>query len=56
MVVGSLLTAASVLLGAMSSSAVEPLNALVSTTVEVPLPLRNDPFDRDRVLMGTGGI
>lgn len=53
---GTLLTAAFVLLGAMSSSAVEPLNALVSTTVEVPLPLRNDPFDRDRVLMVPPGF
>ena len=55
-VVGTLLTAALVLLGAISSSAVEPLNALVSTTVEVPLPLRNDPFDQDRVLMVPPGF
>ena len=50
-VVGILLAAAIVLLGATSSSAVEPLNALVPTTVEVPLALRDDPFDQDRVLM-----
>ena len=50
-VVGNLLTTAFVLLGGISSSAVEPLNALVSTTVEVPLPLRNDPFDHGRMLM-----
>jgi glucose/arabinose dehydrogenase len=50
-VVGILLAAAIVLLGATSSSAVDPLNTLVPTTVEVPLALRDDPFDQDRVLM-----
>ena len=45
-----------VLLGATSSSAVEPLNALVSTTVEVPLALRDYPFDQDRVLMVPPGF
>jgi glucose/arabinose dehydrogenase len=50
-VVDILLAAATVLLGATSSSAVDPLNALVPTTVEVPLALRDDPFDQDRVLM-----
>ena len=47
-VVGTLLKAALVLLSATSSSAVEPLNALVPTTVEVPLALRDSPFDHDR--------
>jgi glucose/arabinose dehydrogenase len=50
-VAGTLLAAAIVLLGATRSSAVDPLNALVPTTVEVPLALRGDPFDQDRVLM-----
>jgi glucose/arabinose dehydrogenase len=50
-VVGILLAAALVLLGATRSSAVDPLNALVPRTVEVPLSLRDDPFDQDRVLM-----
>jgi hypothetical protein len=50
-IVGILLAAALVLLGATSSSAVEPLNALVPITVEVPLALRDFPFDHDRVLM-----
>jgi hypothetical protein len=50
-VVGTLLSAAQVLLGATSSSAVEPMNALVPRTVEVPLGLRDFPFDHDRVLM-----
>jgi hypothetical protein len=50
-VVGIFLAAAMVLLGATSSSAVDPLNALVPTTVEVPLVLRHDPFDQDLVLM-----
>jgi glucose/arabinose dehydrogenase len=50
-VVGILLAAAIVLLGATSSSTVDLLNALVPTTVEVPLALRDDPFDQDRVLM-----
>jgi hypothetical protein len=48
-VVGILLAAAIVLLGATSSSAVDSLNSLVPTTVEVPLALRDDPFDQDRV-------
>ena len=50
-VIGTLFTTAFLLLGGMSSSTVEPQNALVSTPVEVPLPLRNDPFDQGRVLM-----
>jgi glucose/arabinose dehydrogenase len=55
-VVGILLAAGLVLLGAARSSAVEPLNALVPTTVEVPLTLRDFPFDRDRVLMVPPGF
>jgi glucose/arabinose dehydrogenase len=55
-VVGTLLKAALVLLSATSSSAVEPLNALVPTTVEVPLALRDSPFDHDRVLMVPPGF
>ena len=55
-VVGILLAAALVLLGAARSSAVEPLNALVPTTVEVPLTLRDVPFDQDRVLMVPPGF
>jgi hypothetical protein len=50
-VVGILLAAAVVLRGITSSSAVDLLNALVPTTVEVPLALRDVPFDQDRVLM-----
>ena len=45
------LAAAIVLLGATNSSAVDSLNSLVPTTVEVPLVLRHDPFDQDLVLM-----
>jgi len=55
-VVGILLAAGLVLLGAARSSAVEPLNGLVPTTVEVPLTLRDFPFDRDRVLMVPPGF
>ena len=55
-VVGTLLAAVLVLLGATSSSAVEPLNALVPATVEVPLSLRTTPFDQDRVLMVPPGF
>jgi glucose/arabinose dehydrogenase len=45
-----------VLLGATRSSAVEPLKTLVPVTVEVPLELRTDPFDHDRVLMVPPGL
>jgi hypothetical protein len=54
-IVGTLL-AAVLLLGATSSFAVEPLNALVPTTIEVPLALRDFPFDHDRVLMVPPGF
>src|SRR5271157_4295337 len=51
-VVGTLLTAALFLFySSTSASAVEPLNVLVPTTIEVPLTLRDFPFDQDRVLM-----
>jgi glucose/arabinose dehydrogenase len=51
-VVGTLLTAALFLFcSSTSASAVEPLNVLVPTTIEVPLTLRDSPFDQDRVLM-----
>jgi glucose/arabinose dehydrogenase len=50
-VVGIFFAGALVQLGATSSSAAEPLNALVPATVEVPPPLRDVPFDQDRVLM-----
>jgi glucose/arabinose dehydrogenase len=50
-VVGIFFAGALVQLGATSSSAAEPLNALVRATVEVPPPLRDVPFDQDRVLM-----
>jgi glucose/arabinose dehydrogenase len=50
-VVAKLLTAALVLLCTpASASAVDPLSAVVPTTVEVPLALRDPPFDRDRAL------
>ena len=55
-VVGILFAGALVLLGATSSFAVEPLNALVPTTVEVPLSLQTPPFDHDRVLMVPPGF
>lgn len=55
-VVGILLAAALVLFGATSSSAVESLNTLVPMTVEVPLALRDVPFDKDRVLMVPPGF
>ena len=50
-VVGIFFAGALVQLGATSSSAAEPLNALVPAAVEVPPPLRDVPFDQDRVLM-----
>jgi glucose/arabinose dehydrogenase len=56
MVVETLLTAAFVLLGALSSSAVDSLNALVPATVEVPSSLRTPPFDQDRLLMVAPGF
>jgi glucose/arabinose dehydrogenase len=55
-VVDILFASALVQLGATSSSAVEPLNALVPTTVEVPPALRDVPFDQDRVLMVPPGF
>jgi glucose/arabinose dehydrogenase len=54
--VGPLLAAALVLLSTVRSSATEPPNALVPTTVEVPLSLRTTPFDEDRVLMVPHGF
>ncbi len=54
--VGTLLAAALVLLSTIRSSATEPPNALLPTTVEVPLSLRTTPFDEDRVLMVPPGF
>jgi glucose/arabinose dehydrogenase len=53
--VGILVAGAVVLFGGTNSFAVEPL-ALVSTSVEVPLALRDYPFDQDRVLMVQSGF
>jgi glucose/arabinose dehydrogenase len=50
------LTAGLVLFGAISASAVKPLNALVPVTVEVPLDLRDFPFNHDRVLKVPSGF
>jgi glucose/arabinose dehydrogenase len=50
-VVAPLLTATLIQLCApASASAVDPLSAVVPTTVEVPVALRDPPFDRDRAL------
>jgi hypothetical protein len=54
--VGPLRAAALVPLSTVRSSATEPPNALVPTTVEVPLSLRTTPFDEDRVLMVPHGF
>jgi glucose/arabinose dehydrogenase len=51
-----LVAAGLVLLGATGSSAAEPLNELVPTTVEVPSALREVPFDHDRILMVPPGF
>jgi glucose/arabinose dehydrogenase len=55
-VVGILATGVVVLLGAANSYAVESLEALISTNVEVPLALRDYPFDQDRTLMVQPGF
>jgi glucose/arabinose dehydrogenase len=55
-VAGILFAAGLVLLGSMSSSAVEAMNELVPATVEVPAALRDFPFDHDRVLMIPSGF
>jgi hypothetical protein len=44
------------LLGAESPSAEETVQALVPTTVEVPLSLQTAPFDHDRVSMVPPGF
>ena len=54
--IGALLASALVLLSTIRSSATDLPNALVPTTVEVPLSLRMIPFDEDRVLMVPPGF